>query len=165
MGAEVSTAKYQLDNQTVQLVLISYPTPQMARKYEIVLQDPRRLTDFSGAPVKIFSKRSGPLVALVLNAANENQAEQLLKTVQYTANFTWNQPLPEEEIAAYMRTIVRGIMLTMALLLFTLGAGIVLGLLRLGAKLWLPFHIFDRPEDVEMIQLHLGGKVQPRTKS
>lgn len=164
-GAEISTAKYESPGGIVQLLLISYPTPQMARMFYATEQSVAGLLLNPSPSDKIFSKRAGPLVAIVLHAASADDAEKILNTIQYSANLTWDQMSPQEEVAAYLRKIVQSVMLTGLILMVTLGAGIVFGFIRLAFKRWSPIQIFDRPEDVELTQLQLWRKSTPQPKS
>ncbi len=161
MGAEAATAQYQLAQSSARLVLISYPTPQMARKFYTGIQNSQDLLMNRNPGEQILVKRSGPLIAILFGSFGKAQAESILNKIQYTANLTWDQVPPEEELRAYFHTIMGGIMLTGSILLFTVGTGVVFGLLRLAVKRWVPIHIFDRPEDVEIIQLGLTGKSYP----
>lgn len=160
MGAEVSAAKYQFPSGIVQLLLISYPTPQMARKFYPGIQDTRSFLQNATAQDKVFTKRTGPLVAAILGTTDEEEANKLLKVIQYSANLTWDETPPRDaqEVSNYLREVVRSFLLTGALLLVTIGAGVLFGFLRVAIKKWAPIAIFDRPEDVELIQLRLGQR-------
>jgi hypothetical protein len=166
MGAEASTARYRLPSGEAQLLLISYPTPQMARKFFARIQEPSVVLKNPTPQDRIFSKRAGPLVAVLMEASDAAEAAKLLAAIQYSADLTWDEAPPRDaqEVRDYLRTIVRSIMLTGTLLLFTFGVGVLFGLLRLAVKLWVPFPIFDRPEDVELIQLRLWEKTRLPTK-
>ncbi|MFI5176047.1 MAG: DUF6599 family protein [Terriglobia bacterium] len=161
MGAEVSMAKYQFSSSEGLLMLLNYPTPQMARKYYSAMQDTRSLWVNPPSGGTVFTKRSGPLIALLWGTLNEGDANTLLQTIQYTADLTWDKVPPGEEIAAYVRRVRQSILLTGALLLVTFGTGVVFGLIRVAVKRWVPISIFDRPEEVELTQLRLLGRSIP----
>jgi uncharacterized protein DUF6599 len=161
MGAEVSTAKYQFPNTEGQLLLLSYPTPQMARKFYTDMKDAHSLLLAPSPTSTIFSKRSGPLIAVIFGTLSQAEANTLLEAIQYTANLTWDEMPPGEEVAAYLRKVRQSIMLTGALLLVTFGVGVVFGLIRVAVKRWLPISIFDRPEEVELTQLRLWERSAP----
>ncbi len=161
MGAEATTANYLLGENRGKLLLISYPTPQMARRYFAGIQDSRDLLRNPTADEKVFTKRAGPMIAILYGNTDTVESGKMLEMIQYTANLTWDQVPPDEELRAYLRTIVRSVMLTVALLLITLGVGVLWGLIRMGVKRWAPIQIFDRPEDVELVELHLSSRDQP----
>jgi hypothetical protein len=167
-GAEVATALYRFQESTAQFMLINYPTFQMARQFYEGIQTSQGLLQNPQPSDKIFTKRAGPFVAVVINTADQNEVQKLFEVIQYSANLTWDQVPPGQEVAEYLRTIVRSIMLTGTMMMLTLGVGVLFGLIRLGVKLWVPFPIFDRPQDVELIQLRLWEKtpkVPAETKS
>lgn len=161
MGAEVSIARYQFPTTEGQLLLLSYPTPQLARKFYTDMKDARSLLLDPSPTNTIFSKRSGPLIAVLFGTLTEAEANTLLQAIQYSANLTWDELPPGEEVAAYLRRVKQSILLTGALLLFTIGAGVVFGLIRVAVKRWLPISIFDRPEQVELTQLRLWERSAP----
>ena len=80
-GAEGQIATYKAANgQRVRLVVMEYPTPDMARAH-------------AASASKLlgpFVKRSGSLVAVVLSPASQQQADALLGKVQYEAKVVWN---------------------------------------------------------------------------
>ncbi len=90
-GAEGHVTTYKLDGNTVRLALFYYPTPEQARLH--VLQ----FKIAQGAGPGALVKRSAVLVALVLGAANEKQADDLLARVQYEAKITWNETPPPNQ--------------------------------------------------------------------
>lgn len=142
-------------------MLLSYPTPQLARKFYTDMKDARSLLLDPSPTNTIFSKRSGPLIAVLFGTLTEAEANTLLQAIQYSANLTWDELPPGEEVAAYLRRVKQSILLTGALLLFTIGAGVVFGLIRVAVKRWLPISIFDRPEQVELTQLRLWERSAP----
>lgn len=156
IGAEISSAEYQVSNKRARLLLISYPTPQMARRFYDKLQDSRQVLKSPSPTDRVYTKRTGPLLALLLHLDDDAAAKDILDSILYSASLTWDQVPPQEEVAGYLRTIVRGIMLTGALLLLTLGAGVAFGIIRLTVKRWVPIQIFDRPQDISIIQLQLN---------
>ncbi|MBZ5535504.1 MAG: hypothetical protein LAO31_06075 [Acidobacteriia bacterium] len=161
MGAEVSMAKYQFPTTEGQLLLLSYPTPQLARKFYTNMKDAHSLLLNPSPTSTIVSKRSGPLIAVLFGTLSEAEAKTLLQAIQYTANLTWDEMPPGVEMAAYLLRVKQSIMLTGALLLITFGVGVVFGLIRVAAKRWLPISIFDRPEVVELTQLRLWERSAP----
>lgn len=163
LGAEASSAEYQVPNGKARLLLMSYPTPQMARKFYVRLQDPQQILQNASPTDRVYAKRTGPLLALLFRLNDETAAQEILGSIHYSASLTWDEVPPQEEVASYLRTIVRGIILTGVLLLLTLGAGIAFGIIRLTVKRWVPIQIFDRPQDIAIIQLQLNV-LPPRRK-
>ncbi|OFW09958.1 MAG: hypothetical protein A3G20_02080 [Acidobacteria bacterium RIFCSPLOWO2_12_FULL_59_11] len=154
LGAEAVIAQYRLDGRTVQLLLVSYATPQLAaKKLEGFQQLPIISTGEKGK--QVFIQRKGPLVGFILNAPGQATAEKLLNRIQYEGVIVWNQYVsgPRENVGSMMINIF---ILAGVLLFISLVAGISFGGLRILAKKFLPFPIFDRPSHTEIIQLHLS---------
>ena len=85
-GAEAQVARYQTPGGEAALVLFEYPTPQVARRYEV------QFAKLPGWQVK----RTGPLVAVVpaeaghpVDAAAAAQAKALLDPIEWDLEFTW----------------------------------------------------------------------------
>jgi hypothetical protein len=143
MGAEGVSAKYASPSGQLDLVIFSYPTPQMARERTGEFQK------MQGA----FVKRSGPLVALVLPPANADAAERTLAEVRYEANITLNQKVPGKgEDPGTM--IVSIFTLAGMLMLFAAAGGVAMGGFRL---LWQKITGNKIAQDA-MIVLHLQDK-------
>jgi len=85
-GAEGQVAAYTTaDGKRVRLVLLEYPTPNMARTHSAAVAK-------SLGPLV---KRSGSLMAVVLPPATPEQASALLSKVEYTGKVVWDEePLP-----------------------------------------------------------------------
>lgn len=146
---EVEFAQYHTSNGNANLTLIGYPTPQIAAEQLKAFQS----AGLSGGP--FYFRRSGPLVAVINGNLPESEAQSLLASVNYDADVTWNQatkPNPRDNIG---NLIVGVFMLIGVLLLIALIMGFAFGGVRVLAKKLYPNKVFDRPEDVEIIQLHL----------
>jgi hypothetical protein len=141
---EVATASYRSDGRTSRLMLLLYPTQQIAKKYvEQIL---------SGKPgLAPFSKRVGPLVAIV-SGTDASAAQSILDDVNYETKVTWNKGRPNLGIAEIILTVFTFIGIG---LLFTLVVGISFGGVRIFVKSRYPNRLFDRPEEMEIIQLKL----------
>ena len=156
MGAEVMTAEYRVpgrgpgspsSHENVMLLLALYPTPQIAQKYAKELD-----------ALPLHYKRSGALISIVpnvaANAAQESDADALLKRVHYTMSVMMNQGIrkPIEQNLAQM--ILAIFELCGILLVFSVLSGLAYGGLRVLFRRRYPGQIFDR--DVEVIELHLS---------
>lgn len=116
LGAEAQLAVYQTPKGHVPLVLFSYPTPQLARE---------RHNEFMKLP-GVMAKRSGPLVAVLLDPPSADDAERLLAKVNYQAQITWTerQPTQRDNIGNLVinAMMLAGLLLALAIL-FGLGFG------------------------------------------
>jgi len=146
---EIEYANYRSSNGSANLTLIAYPTPQIAGERLKAFQS----SGMAGGP--FYFKRTGPLLAAVNGNIPESEAQSLLASVNYDADVTWNQPTkpnPRDNIGGIMVAIISlvGMLLLVALIL-----GFAFGGVRIIAKKLYPDRFFDKPEDVEIIQLDL----------
>ena len=97
VSAEVALGTYQTSDGLATLMLIDYPTPQLAaehlRQIDAANQpNPRRSR---GSPTRlrdrVFDKRTGPMVVIATGAISQGEARALLSAVNYEADVTWNE--------------------------------------------------------------------------
>ncbi len=96
-SAEVAQGAYQTSGGVATLMLIAYPTPQLAaehlRKIEAATQASGSTQP--GSPIAIagpsFQKRTGPIVVIATGAVSQSEARALLSAVNYEADVTWNE--------------------------------------------------------------------------
>ena len=105
----------------------------------------------------VYIRRKGSLLGFVLDAPVQDSAEKLLDGIRYESVVTWNEraPSPQDSIGGLM---LAAFALTGFLLLVTLVAGISFGGIRYLAKKFLPWAVFDRPSQMEIIRLNLSDK-------
>ncbi len=158
-GAEIAEGKYSSSNGTATLMLISYPTPAIAgerlRAFEALNQSPPAQADPSMAGPFIF-KRTGPIVAVVAGKISSAEAKSLLAGVNYDADVTWNENTFFDKKNNVANLLVNVIFLIAILIGFALVVGVAFGGVRLMIKRLYPGKVFDRPEDMEIIQLKLS---------
>jgi hypothetical protein len=155
-GAEAARAQYRLGNgTTAELLLVSYPTPQFAASKLRSLQQLRELQDTGEG--RITFDRKGSLIAFVLDAPTPAVAQKLIEDIPYGANITWNEYVPprHENVGSVMLAIFS---LAGLLLLFSFVAGLAFGGVRVMVKRFIPIPIFDRPSQMEVIQLNLFNR-------
>jgi uncharacterized protein DUF6599 len=148
MGPEVAFAKYRSSNGQANMTIVSYPTPQIAAERLKAFQS-------AGLPGAFYFKRTGPLLAAVNGNIPEGEAQSLLASVNYDADVTWNQPTklnPKDDPYKFVYALI---MLVVIIVAVALVFGLFFGGARALAKKLLPNRGFDRPEDVEIIQLNL----------
>jgi hypothetical protein len=154
-GAEISVAEYKTGEGVAKLMLISYPTPAVAgvRLRSIESFHPAAV---NGVPPTLYSKRTGPMVAVLTGAISENEAKTLLASVNWDADITWNQNTHYDKRDNIGYLLVNVIMLIGILFGLMIVAGLVFFGFRLTVKKYFPDRVFDRPEDVDIIQLNIG---------
>lgn len=144
-SVEVATADYRVDGKPAHLVLLLYPTQQVAKKYV-------EQWDGNNPDGAAFRKRVGALLALVRGTRDPAVASAILDGVNYETQVTWNEPRPDISIRTVILTIFTFIGIA---LVFTVMVGISFGGIRIFMKARYPGRIFDRPEEMEIIQLKL----------
>ena len=152
-GAELIGADYSTDEGTARLTLISYPTPAIAgaQLRKIDAANPSS-TDGRSA---YYTKRTGPLIAIVSGSVSPSDAKSLLASVNYEADVTWNQATHLTRSNNLGSLLVNVVLLLSVLLGISLAAGVAFGGLRILAKKFFPDRVFDRTQDVEIIRLNL----------
>ena len=102
-----------------------------------------------------YFKRSGPFVIVVNGDVPAGEAQSLLASVNYDADVTWNQPTKPNPRDDVPRFIIALVVLVGMMILIALILGIAFGGIRVWIKNHYPNSIFDRPENIEIIQLNL----------
>lgn len=164
LGAEVVLAKYEADGGEATLMLISYPTPQIAAEKLKQLEVARQASPEGGTPTaqtaQWFPKRTGPIVAVASGALSAREAKVLLGLINYEADVTWNENTyftKKDNVANFLfnAILLCGIVVGLALV-----AGVAFGGIRILIKRAFPNRVFDRPEDMEIISLHLDENLE-----
>jgi hypothetical protein len=162
-GAEVVLGTYQTSVGDATLMLISYPTPQIAaerlRRIEAAHQQSAQPQPGSPALLDIapvFDKRTGPIVVVASGPLSQSEARALLGSVNYEADVTWNENTHFTKRDNLANLLFNIIVLCGILIAFSAVAGIAFGGIRIMVKRVLPDRVFDRREDVEFISLHLS---------
>jgi hypothetical protein len=119
-GAEGQMGVFHSPKGDMGLVIFSYPTPQIAMLKEV---------DFRGIPGVNMVKRSGPLVAVVLNPPDPDAAERLLSQVKYQALVTLDQWVPSHK-DNIGNLVINAFILIGILLGFSIVSGVAFGGLR-----------------------------------
>lgn len=160
-GAEVMLANYSISGSSATLMLVGYPTPQIAAEELRNIQAAQQKNQLGGA--QLNTRRTGPILVLVSGAVPAEGAKSLLTSVNYDADVTWNQNTyqsPRDNPGTLMVGIITlaGIVIGLSVV-----SGIAFGGFRLMVKRIFPNKVFDRPEQMEIIALHLSDRgSQPR---
>jgi uncharacterized protein DUF6599 len=170
-GAEVVLAKYYSAGGNATLMVINYPTPQIAAEHMRRIDATQGNTQQSPGVASIvdvgpfFDKRSGPLLVIASGPISQAEARSLLGSVNYDADVTWNEKTFFDKKNNLANLLVNIIILCAILIGLALVAGLAFGGLRIAIKRLLPDRIFDRPEEIEFISLHLEASPVPPSDS
>jgi hypothetical protein len=167
-SAEVSLAHYNTSSGEATLMLISYPTPQLAaehlRRIEAARQTAQPQPGGSGvSPVggaaSFLDRRTGPIVAIAAGPASDSDTKSLLGMVNWEASVTWNTPTDNQQARDLYKLILNIVVLCGILGGLAIVAGVAFGGIRILMKRWYPDKVFDRPEQMEFISLRLTETV------
>jgi len=173
-SAEVSLGRYSTSSGEATLMLISYPTPQLAADHlrridaaHQLAQPQAGVSTVEGAGA-FHDKRAGPLIAVVSGPASDSDAKALLDMVNYEASVTWNQATDNHEVHDLYLLIVNVAIICAFIGGLAIVAGFAFGGFRIFMKWRFPDRVFDRPEQMEFISLHLTETIvqglPPRTE-
>ena len=154
-SAEAMLAEYHRRNDSGVVVLIEYPTQHVAeqqlRHLETVLPGVAKAGE-----AKI--ERTGSLLSLVLGATSPAYAATLRSAINYETEVTWNEPSHTLTDPPWLVIVSRIFTATGIFLLIAIVLGVAFGGLRVVTKRLFPGKVFDRPKDIEVLQLGLSGK-------
>ncbi len=148
-GAEALLADYRPLNGSARILLMSYPTQQLAGKY---LQSGYRELMRLHPDWQVFYKREGPLVVMVLDSSDPEIASSFLDKISYVSSVSWD---PKAEPLSVGRMMLSVFLYVGAVIGITMVAGLGFGLLRLLISWLFPGKIFNRQESYEVIRLKL----------
>ena len=166
-GAEVVISHYSANAGDATLMLVEYPTPQIAAEqlrridaaHQVAEQKPGVASIVDVGP--FFDTRTGPIIVIAGGPLSKNEARALMSSISYDAEVTWNENTyvsKKDNLANFLfnAIILCGIVVGLALV-----AGVAFGGLRILIRRLFPHSIFDRSEAVDFISLHLEDEGAP----
>jgi hypothetical protein len=160
LGAEVVQGTYRSSGGEATLLMVEYPTPQIAaehlRKIEAAIQSHAQ-TQAGDAPSPLAARRTGPIVVVAAGPLSESEAKSLVASVNYEADVTWNENTHFTRKDNVANLLVNIIVLSGIICGLALVAGVAFGGIRILVKRYWPERVFDRPDEMEFISLHLGS--------
>jgi hypothetical protein len=163
---EVVLAKYAAEAGDATLMLIEYPTPQIAAEklrqidasHQVTAQQPGTASIMDVGP--FFDKRTGPIVVIASGPLSRREAQAMLGAISYDADVTWNENAYLDKKNNLANLLFNVIVLCGIVIGLALVAGVGFGGARLLLKKIFPGKVFDRPEEMEFISLHLEEGVR-----
>jgi hypothetical protein len=149
---EILTQSYSSSDGPVTLMLVQYPTPQIAIERLRAFQAAAN----SASPMAV--RRTGPILVIESGNVGSSDAKALLNSVNYEAEVTWNEAtsLGKRDNIGNLLMAVFG--LIGILLLIGIIFGVFFGGIRLLLTRYFPGTVFDLPENIEILQLHIDDK-------
>lgn len=174
VGTEVALGTYETSDGHATLILLSYPTPQIAaehlRRLDAAHQpNPAQPT---GTPAllnigdPIFDKRTGPMLVVATGAISQGEAQSLLSAVNYEADVTWNENTYSGKRNNLGNLLLNVFLLCAILIAFSAVAGLAFGGIRIFFNRILPESLLHREKEVDFIALNLseGQADDPHSK-
>lgn len=154
-GAEAILARYQGQHGSGVLLLLDYPTPQVAENQRHHLEQALpAAAKRSGVTVE----RKASLLSVVFAATSEMHAQAIRDAVNYETAVTWNEPHQSLTDPPLVRMLYKIFLFTSLFVVVATIAGVAFGGFRVLIKHWWPGKVFDRPGNIEVLQLGLSGK-------
>ena len=175
-SSEVSLARYDTSSGEATLMLISYPTPQLAAEHLRRIDAAHQMSQPQSGVSSIenagsfFDKRTGPILAIATGPVSDSDAKSLLGMVNYEASVTWNTPTDNPQARDLYMLILNIVILCAIVGGLAIVAGVAFGGIRILMKRLYPDKVFDRPEQMEFISLRLTetvvkGSAHPATET
>ena len=159
-GVEAELARYRSGRHETVLLLADFPTPQLATQG---LADLRKNFNVNGsspaaASPALYAKRSLTLLAIVSGASSQAEASTLLNQVRSGTQLTWDEPTFRFKEPS-IEVMILGTMIGTAVICgFMLIASLAFGGFRLLVKRAMPNRVFDRSDQLQVLQLGLSSK-------
>jgi hypothetical protein len=154
-GAEAMFAQYQKQGDAAVVLLIDYPTPQLAglhwKHLEQALPAAAKSDDSS-------IERKGTVLAIVLAPSSVRYAAHVRNAVNYETQVTWNEPTHTITDPPITTVLAKIIIATGVFMLVAIVFGVAFGGVRVLMKSLFPGKVFDRPEQMDVLQLGLSSK-------
>jgi hypothetical protein len=154
--AEAMLARYSTPGKgTGVLLLLEYPTPNVAE------QQIHHLTEVLPETSKVGEHsilRKGSLLSIVLSPSSPEYGASLRDAANYETQVTWNEPHQTATDPPLLSTIAKIFIGTGVFMVAAVVLGIAFGGVRIITKRLFPGKVFDRPEQIEVLQLGLSGK-------
>lgn len=154
-GAEAMFARYRTAREDAVLLLLEYPTPQLAGLHWKHLE---QALPAAAKQRETSIERKGSLLAIVLAPSSPAYAARVREAVNYETQVTWNEPSHTVTDPPITSVLAKIIMATGAFMLVAIVFGVAFGGVRVLLKSLFPGKIFDRPEQMDVLQLGLSSK-------
>jgi hypothetical protein len=155
LNAEAMLAQYQAGKDHALLLLIGYPTPQLAEQH---LRHLERALSTSAKQAGATIERKGSLLSLVLKPSTAAFGNSLRSALNYETAVTWNEPHQTITDPPILTTLAKIFIGTGVFMVVAVVLGLAFGGVRVMAKIFFPGKFFDRPEQMDVLQLGLSGK-------
>ena len=154
-GAEAMFAHYANRKGDGVLLLIDYPTPQLAEQH---LRHLDQTLSPNEKQAGTLIERNGSLLTVVLRPSSPAYGEWIRSAVGHETEVTWHEPTHTITDPPLLSTVAKIIIATVVFMVIAVALGAAFGGVRVLVKKFFPGKIFDRPERMDVLQLGLSGK-------
>jgi hypothetical protein len=160
-SSEVVLGQYATPGGQATLMLIEYPTPQLAgehlRRIDAAHHAAQPQTGVSGIENlgPFFDKRTGPIIAIAAGSLSQSDAQTLLGAVNWDASVTWNENTYFDKKDNIANLLVNIIILCIVVGALSIATGVAFGGARVLLRRFFPGPVFGHPDQTDFISLHL----------
>ena len=165
-GAEVHLGRYRRDGQPITLVLIAYPTPQIARARFDQLRQRLKFEGEGGREENegpFWGRRTGSYVLLATGTRSAGVANAFLDDLSSRQDVTWNEMSPDQArdkywagVGVFLGDLFLGNLIFMAFIIsISVVGGVGIFLTRQLIERYLPHTILGRGTEGGIIRLGL----------
>jgi len=155
LDAEAMFARYREGRDEAVLLLLDYPTPQLAEQH---LRHLELAISPAAKQAGTTIQRKGSLLSLVLKPSSTAYGDALRSAVNYETVVTQNEPHQTVTDPPLLTTVAKIFIGTFVFMVVAVVLGVAFGGVRLLTKVFFPGKVFDRPEQMDVLQLGLSGK-------
>jgi len=154
-GVEAILAEYRGARDHGVLLLLDYPTPQLAEQHLYHLEQalPQAAKD-AGATIE----RKASVLSVTLAPSSADFAKRLRDEIDFETSVNWNEPHQTATDPPWAIVLSKVFTFTLVFMGVTTALGFAFGGLRVIIKRLFPGKVFDRPQDIEVLQMGLSGK-------
>jgi hypothetical protein len=154
-SAEAVFARYRTPKEDAVLLLIEYPTQHLAEQH---LRHLETVLSPAAKQAGTTLGRKGPLLSLVIRPSSSAYGEALRSAVNYETQVTWNEPRQTMTDPPWATILGKIFVFTLIFMIVAVAFGVAFGGVRVLAKIFFPGKVFDRPNQMDVLQLGLSGK-------
>jgi len=154
-GAEAMIAEYRNGKDSAGLLLLEYPTPQLAEQH---LRHLEQALSPAAKQAGTTIERKASLLSLILKPSSGAYGDALRSAVNYETHVTWHEPTHTITDPPWTTILGKIFISTGLFMVVAVVLGVAFGGVRVVAKIFFPGKVFDRPEQMDVLQLGLSGK-------
>ena len=157
LGAEVQTGDYAAGQSHSRVVVITYPTPQIAHSQYVQMEKGLDLNQ-PGSAKQALGKQEGSFVVLVLYSGSRVAASRWMELFNRRIGLSWDRPYPGDKppLLQMLNFIVLNIIFVFYLCGWSVFAGVIFYLSKQAARKWFPQTDFGQPDEARFITLKLS---------